>query len=81
MACPARVLWASSRTSFDRLPGTEGYSPLRRVHFVRWVEGRAPRELRSAQAVREAELSGEVTIERTSSVVNMPIVSWPGGRR
>ena len=66
---------------FDRPPGTNGYSPLRAVHIVTWKDERIARELKSAAEVKDAESKGEVTIERPSIVVNMPMLTWPGGRR
>lgn len=69
---------------FDNPPGTEGYRPLRAVNLVRWNDERAARELKSAIEVREAQAKGEITIERPERppiVVNMPMVTWPGGQR
>ncbi len=66
---------------FDRPPGADGYSPLRAVHLVTWKNERAARELRSAAEVKAAEAKGEVAIERPGVVVNMPFLTWPGGRR
>ena len=66
---------------FDNPPGTEGYSPLRAVHLVRWLNEQAARELRSAAEVMDAERRGEVRIERPGAVVNMPFLTWPGGQR
>lgn len=66
---------------FDRPPGPDGYSPLRAVNLVRWKNAPAARELRSAAEVQEAEAKGEITIERSGVVVNMPLLTWPGGRR
>jgi len=66
---------------FDRPPGTNGYSPLRAVHIVTWKDERIARELKSAAEVKDAESKGEVTIERPGVVVNMPMLTWPGGRR
>lgn len=63
------------------VPGDEGYSPLRRIHLVRWSEGTTPRELTTAEAVQEAQREGEVTIEETGTVVNAPVLAWPGGHR
>jgi len=37
--------------------------------------------LKSAAAVKEAEARSEVTIERPGIVVNMPMLTWPGGQR
>ncbi len=66
---------------FERPPGQDGYSPLRAVHLVKWKNEGAARELRSAGEVKEAEAKGELTIERPGVVVNMPFLTWPGGRR
>lgn len=66
---------------FDRPPGSDGYSPLRALNRVTWVEEENARELRSASEVRAAEAAGELTIERPGVVVNMPMLTWPGGER
>lgn len=66
---------------FDHPAGTPGYRPLRIVYLVTWQDERSSRELKSAAEVKEAEAKGEVTIERTGVVVNMPFVTWPGGQR
>ncbi len=66
---------------FDSPPGSEGYSPLRRLHLVTWNGGRTPRELRSATEVNAAEAAGDVAIELPGVVVNMPFLTWPGGQR
>jgi hypothetical protein len=66
---------------FDNPPGTNSYSPLRAVHVVTWKDERGARELKSAAEVKDAASKGEVTIERPGAVVNMPLLTWPGGRR
>jgi hypothetical protein len=66
---------------FDHLPGSAEYSPLRYVHQVRWTDEGAARELRSAADVRKAQAHGEIVIARPGVVVNMPMLTWPGGRR
>lgn len=66
---------------FDSPPGTPGYSPLRAVNLVTWTNESAARTLTSADAVLEAARRGEVTIEKPGVVVNMPLLTWPGGRR
>lgn len=66
---------------FDRPAGTDGYTPLRSVNLVIWKNERAARELKSVAEVLAAEKAGEVTIERPGVVVNMPLLTWPGGRR
>lgn len=66
---------------FDNPPGTDGYSPLRRLNLVTWKNERSARELRSAAEVEDAEIKGELMIERPGVVVNMPMLTWPGGHR
>ena len=66
---------------FDNPPGAEGYSPLRRIVFATWADGSDPRELKSLADVLDAESNGELTIEESNIVVNMPFVTWPGGER
>lgn len=66
---------------FPTVPGDEGYQPLRAVHLVRWNTGETPEELKSADAVRQAEQQGRLTIEETGAVINAPVLAWPGGHR
>jgi hypothetical protein len=66
---------------FDNPPGTDGYRPLRAINIVAWKNENAARELSSAAEVMTAEKTGEITIERPGVVVNMPLLTWPGGRR
>lgn len=66
---------------FDNPPGTPGYSPLRRLNLVTWKSGASVRELKSAAEVKEAEARSEVTIEHSGVVINMPLLTWPGGQR
>ena len=66
---------------FDNPPGTDGYSPLRRLNVITWVDETKVRELKSAADVLDAEKAGELTIEQPGVVVNMPFVVWDGGKR
>ncbi|MBI4528500.1 MAG: hypothetical protein HY695_32300 [Deltaproteobacteria bacterium] len=66
---------------FDNPPGTDGYRPLRSVLIVTWKNEKAARQLRSAAEVTAAADKGEITIERPGVVVNMPLLTWPGGGR
>ncbi len=66
---------------FDNPPGTDGYRPLRAVSLVTWKDERAARILKSEREVKSAAEAGEITIERLGVVANMPLVTWPGGRR
>lgn len=66
---------------FDNPPGTESYHPLRAVNLATWRDGSSARELTSAAETKAAEATGELTIERSGAVVNMPFLTWPGGHR
>ncbi len=66
---------------FDNPPGTTGYSPLRALNLVTWKEEQLARKLKSAAEVEGAMEKGEVTIKQPGVVVNMPMLTWPGGRR
>jgi hypothetical protein len=66
---------------FDNPPGTAGYSPLRRLSVVSWVDPDQAVELKSAAAVLALEQSGDVTIEQPGVVINMPFIVWDGGQR
>ncbi|MEW5985266.1 MAG: hypothetical protein AB1791_01375 [Chloroflexota bacterium] len=66
---------------FDNPPGTDGYSPLRALVLVTWQDEGAARELKSAAEVKEAEANGELILAQPGIVVNMPMLTWPGGQR
>jgi len=66
---------------FDNPPGTPGYTPLRRLNVVTWVDASNARELTHVDDVLAAEAAGEVTIELPGVVINMPFVVWDGGQR
>lgn len=66
---------------FGSAPGDPGYSPLRTVVLVSWVDEDQARELRSAADVTAVVDADEVVLEQTGVVVNMPFLNWPGGQR
>jgi hypothetical protein len=66
---------------FDNPPGTDGYTPLRRLNVITWADGANVRELKSVVNVLEAEANDELTIEQPGVVINMPFVVWEGGKR
>lgn len=66
---------------FDNPPGTDGYTPLRRLNVITWSDAATARELTSAADVLAAETAGELTIEQPGVVINMPFVVWDGGQR
>lgn len=66
---------------FDASPTTTAYSPLRALNLVTWKPGASVREFKSVAEVKAAEARGELTIQRLGVVINMPLQTWPGGRR
>ena len=66
---------------FDNPPGTDGYTPLRRLNVISWTDETKARELKSVSEVLDAETAGELTIEQPGVVINMPFVIWDGGKR
>lgn len=66
---------------FVTAPGDEDYTPLRELVLVTWAGDAEPRLLTSAEEVTEAEGAGEVSLEQPGVVVNIPLLTWPGGER
>ena len=66
---------------FDNPPGTDGYSPLRRINVVTWIDPAKARMFTSVAEILSAVDAGEVTIAQPGVVVNMPFVVWEGGQR
>ncbi len=66
---------------FDSVPGDARYTPLRALALVTWRSGIAARMLRSVEDIKAAAATGQLTLKRPGIVVNMPIITWPGGTR
>ena len=66
---------------FTSVPGDDGYSPLRTIVLVTWHDEDRARELTSAEQVQATADDGEIELEATDTVVNMPVLTWPGGAR
>ena len=66
---------------FPSAPGDQAYRPLRHVVLVTWTDGQQARELRSAEEITAAADAGEIDLEDSGVVVNMPMLTWPGGGR
>lgn len=62
-------------------PGTDGYTPLRKITFVKWIDESKASLLKSAQEVLDSEKAGTVVLEKSNVVVNMPFMTWDGGKR
>lgn len=66
---------------FGSAPGDDAYSPLRRVVLVTWRDEDQARQIRSAEELFAAAEAGELDLDETDVVVNMPFLTWPDGRR
>ncbi len=66
---------------FNNPPGSEGYSPLRQIILVKWADGVQARELKAESDVLAAQTAGELTTSPAGVVVNMPFITWDGGKR
>jgi hypothetical protein len=62
------------RNIADVVPGTTAYPPLWRVIEVTWAAGAEPRLVRSFEALEQAQKDGDVTVKRTTMIVNCPFV-------
>ena len=61
---------------FDSIPGQEGYNQFRVLHLVTWNDGATPRVLTSLENLLEAQMNGELKIQKTDKVVNAPMIIW-----
>lgn len=66
---------------FGSVPGEADYSPLVSIQLVTWNEGATPRELRSESEVQNSADQGEITIKNSGTIVNAPVLAWPGKTR
>lgn len=66
---------------FDAPPGSDHYSPLRKLNLVNWVTPEEASLVKSVQEIFTLESQGKVTIEQPGVVINMPFVVWDGGMR
>jgi hypothetical protein len=64
------------RSIFDSVPGDKQYSALHKVNTVAWTADASPRVLRSAREVGNAQANGELTIRRTSRVINAALLGF-----
>lgn len=60
----------------DTVPGLADYTPLWQLNMVTFKSGVTPRLLESADEVKQAERAGDVTIVKTSTVVNCPVLGF-----
>lgn len=63
---------------FDSFPGDKLYNALRMVQLVAWKDNATPRILKSVEEIRHAEMLGELIVEPTDVIVNMPMIKSLG---
>ncbi len=61
---------------FDSIPGQAEYSQFRIPYLVTWNADAKPRILNSESKILKAESGGEITIEKSTFVVNAPMITW-----
>ena len=66
---------------FDAVPGDPRYTPPRALNLVTWRNDASARVLGSVEEVKAAAAKRQVTIRRPGIVINMPVLTWPGGQR
>ena len=66
---------------FESPPGSPGYTPLRTVVLVTWKNLAAAGVLKSGAEVEERLQNGDLAMEQPGVIVNMPMLTWPGGQR
>jgi len=66
---------------FENSPDDPGYTPLRRIVFVTWSDEKSAKELKSAAEIQELSNQKAITLEKSGVVVNMPFITWKGGKR
>ena len=66
---------------FENTPDDAGYTPLRRIVFVTWKDASKAKEMRSAAEIQALATNGDLTLEKSGVVVNMPFIVWKGGKR
>ena len=66
---------------FESPPGSPGYTPLRTVVLVTWKNLATAGVLKSGAEVEERLQNGDLAMEQPGVIVNMPMLTWPGGQR
>ncbi len=66
---------------FEHPPGDPGYRPLRTIILVTWKDVAKARVLKSVAELRQVVDAGALSTKQAGVVVNMPFLSWPGGKR
>lgn len=66
---------------FEHPPGDPGYRPLRTIILVTWKDVAKARVLKSVAELRQVVDAGALSTKQAGVVVNMPFLTWPGGKR
>ncbi len=66
---------------FDNTPTqTNDYSPLRKIIHVTWIDESIAKELKSVDEIMIVQTAGDVTLQKTDTVMNYPMIKWTGGQ-
>jgi len=66
---------------FDNPPGTDGYTPLRKLNVVSWNNPGESIEVKSASDLVTLQEQGKIKIDQPGIVINMPFILWKDGKR
>lgn len=61
---------------FNAIPGQERYRQFKVVQLVKWNEDSNPRVLTSVDEILQAQTNGELTVQGSDVIVNLPIIVW-----
>ena len=67
---------AGQHNIVDVVPGQPGYTPLWRVTLVTFKKGVRHVLIRSAKQVRRLKRQGKITLKKTNTVVNCPVLGF-----
>ena len=61
---------------FNSVPGNAEYSQFRQPYLVTWNEDAKPRILNTESKILTAESAGELVVEKSDWVLNIPVIAW-----
>lgn len=61
---------------FDSIPDQKQYRQFKVVQLVKWNEGSNPRVFTSVDEILQAQANGELTVQGSDVVVNLPFIVW-----
>lgn len=74
MESEEKALLDSNYQETTAFPGDESYSPIVQLNFVEWHDNAIPRELKSVKEILSAQTNGELTVTKTTILINSPVV-------